>query len=84
MKSKFMRVVIWGLAALACTPNVTVRAESTRLPDTYSLTAGSEPPHQYTAVLSADGAAFTQGRWGAGEPAKGTWTAQSSKDGGRS
>ena len=46
---------------------------------TRKLSAGSEPPNQYTAVLSADGASFVEGRWGEGEPAKGSWSAKSTK-----
>jgi hypothetical protein len=50
---------------------------------TRKLSAGDTPPHVYTALLSADGTMLTQGRWGEGDPAKGTWSARSSQSTGR-
>ena len=49
---------------------------------TRTLSVGSDPPHQYTAVLSADSTTLTQGRWGA-DGAKGSWTGRSAKPDGR-
>jgi hypothetical protein len=51
-------------------------------PQTRKLSVASDPPHQYTAVLSADGTTLTQGRWGR-DGSNGSWSARSSKPGGK-